>query len=263
MYDEQVDGHGGQSFTSHRFNTVNHTLFISDLHLQADRPDITGWFFSLLQKRAPQADALYILGDLFELWVGDDDHSPFHQSIIAALRQLADSGVPVYFLPGNRDFLVGQAFLTAAGAQLLPDPCKITLYDTPLLLTHGDLLCTLDKKHQVFRRYSQSPGWRRCFLALPLRFRVWLAALARRISRHNTSRTESYRMDVTPDALAILMQQEQVQLLIHGHTHRPDIHAFTLNGKPATRIVLGDWHHSGHALIYYADGHYEMIRFEN
>lgn len=242
---------------------MNHTLFISDLHLQADLPDITRWFFSLLQDHAIKADALYILGDLFELWVGDDDHNTFHQSIIAALRHVTDAGTPVYFLPGNRDFLLGQEFLNAAGVQLLPDPCTINLYGQPVLLTHGDLLCTLDKKHQAFRRFSQHPLCRRCFLALPLWLRQWVAHFARRASRFHTSKTEYHIMDVTSEALVALMEQADVRLLIHGHTHRPDIHSLTVSGEPATRIVLGDWHQSGHALIYYENGDYQMMRFNS
>jgi UDP-2,3-diacylglucosamine hydrolase len=156
---------------------MRHTLFISDLHLEPKRPDITRCFFNFLQNQAPQADALYILGDFFEVWIGDDEDTIFHRSIIAALKQLTDSGLSVYFMRGNRDFLIGQAFIRATGCHLLSDPTRIQLYGKDVLLAHGDALCTADHKHQNFRKYAQNPAYNRFFLWLPLFIRRAISRL--------------------------------------------------------------------------------------
>jgi UDP-2,3-diacylglucosamine hydrolase len=237
---------------------VNHTLFISDLHLEPERPDITTNFLSFLKNQAPKSDALYILGDLFEVWVGDDHLSEFNQSIINALRNLSDSGLPIYFMRGNRDFLISETFIKASGCRFLEDPTKINLYGTPILLTHGDLLCTDDYKHQAFRKYTQNPKFHRYFLALPLSLRLWIAKIIRRSSKKHT-RTISYaHLDVTQQAVDKLMSQYNVRLLIHGHTHRPAIHVLNHGSH---RIVLGDWHQHGSALVYDETGDYELIYF--
>jgi len=238
---------------------VNHTLFISDLHLEPDRSDITAWFFNLLKFDAPKADALYILGDLFEVWVGDDYLPDFNQSIATAIRALSDQGIPIYYMAGNRDFLLANNFAKAAGWQVLPDPTTITLYGKTILLSHGDMLCTDDHKHQTFRKYAQNPKYNRFFLKLPLFMRKWIARRLRNASKKHTSNISYTVMDVTPIAVEQLMRQHMVTQLIHGHTHRPNIHEFTLNNAPAQRIVLGDWHNHSSALIYYADGRYKLI----
>lgn len=237
---------------------MNHTLFISDLHLEPSRPDITAWFLKLLQFDAPKADALYILGDLFEVWVGDDYLPDFNQSIAAVIRTVSDQGIPVYYMPGNRDFLLGETFAQAAGWQMLADPTKINLYGKSILLSHGDMLCTEDYKHQAFRKYAQNPKYNRFFLKLPLFMRQWIARLLRNASKKHTSQIDYAVMDVTPSAVEQILQTYQVTQLIHGHTHRPHIHEFLLNGVSAQRIVLGDWHNHGSALVYYADGKFEL-----
>ncbi len=237
---------------------MNYTLFISDLHLEADRPDITQCFFNLLKNQALHADALYILGDLFEVWIGDDDLSPFNQSVLAAIKELVATKVPVYFLPGNRDFLIGQEFCRNTGCKLLPDPHKISLYGTPIVLTHGDRLCTQDIKHQKFRHYSLNPRYQRIFLQLPLKLRRFIAYIIRSMSKRHTSRSAPSMMDVAHEAVISILGNEQAKQLIHGHTHQPNIHHLNSEGVAAQRIVLGDWHQQGSTLIYYADGQYEL-----
>lgn len=234
---------------------MRHTLFISDLHLEPQRPDISAGFFRFLQTQATQADALYILGDLFEAWIGDDAESEFTQQVQAALAELK---IPVYLMRGNRDFLLGQTFARAAHCELLADPCKISLYGQDITLSHGDMLCTLDKKHQRFRKYAHNPQYNRLFLALPLSFRQWLARKIRHVSRSHTRKTAYEIMDVTVEAVDNLMRQQQTRLLIHGHTHRPAIHSIDSDRH---RIVLGDWHQQGSALIYYENHRYELLAF--
>lgn len=233
---------------------LNHTLFISDLHLELDRPDITAAFLAFLTHIAPHADALYILGDLFESWVGDDAACDFSRSITQALQQLH---IPVYVMRGNRDFLLGETFAAAAGCQLLPDPSRIQLYGQDVVLTHGDALCTEDRKHQWFRRYAHNPRYYRWFLLLPVALRRWLAQRIRNASRKHTATITSAHMDVTATAVTELLHTQHVTQLIHGHTHQPAIHRH----PDHTRIVLGDWHQHGNALVYYADGHYELLNY--
>jgi len=237
---------------------MSHTFFISDLHLEPNRPDITQCFFNFLHHQVPQAEALYILGDFFEVWIGDDEDTPFQRSIIAALKQLTDRGFPIYFMRGNRDFLIGEAFIHATGCRFLADPTVIDLYGKPVLLTHGDVLCTADLKHQRFRKYAQNPRYNRFFLALPLWLRRAIARLVRNISQ-KSNRTAAYAiMDVTPSAVTQQMQDHQVKLLIHGHTHRPAVHSLVLKGEPANRVVLGDWHTAGSVLVYEQNGQFAI-----
>ncbi len=239
---------------------THYTLFISDLHLQADQPLLTQLFFQLLQNQAQHADALYILGDFFEIWLGDDDRSTFNQQIINALKNLSSHGVPIYLLAGNRDFLLGQDFATAAGATLLTEPCLINLYGTVTLLLHGDSLCTQDVRHQWFRRFSRPNSVKRLFQLLPL---SWRRAIAQRI-RQSSQRYQkkiNYPIDVTPAAVIDIMQQYQVKQLIHGHTHRPQIESLHINNKAAQRIVLGAWHEAGNVLIYKENGEMKLEEF--
>lgn len=244
-----------------RSTMPHHTLFISDLHLEPGRPDSAEWFLHFLKNQAPQADALYILGDFFEVWIGDDHDSPFNKSIEAGLKTLTDTGFPIYFMRGNRDFLIGEAFAKATGCRLLPDPCKIDLYGKPILITHGDILCTQDVKHLKFRKFAQNPANNRYFLLLPLFLRKFIARQLRKASKNHTRQTAYHIMDVTPEAVDELMQAQGVNLLIHGHTHRPNMHFFRLKDQSASRIVLGSWHEQGNALIYYADGKCEFFSF--
>ncbi|WP_423185771.1 UDP-2,3-diacylglucosamine diphosphatase [Alishewanella sp. d11] len=222
-----------------------HTLFIADLHLSAQRPDITQAFLTFLQQQAPAADALYILGDLFEVWIGDDNPEPLLDTLAQAIKQLSLQ-VPVYFIHGNRDFLLKQAYATKAGMTLLPPHNVIDLYGTPTLIMHGDSLCTLDLKYQKFRRWWDQPWWQSLILSLPLWYRQRLAAKARAKSAqaktsYQTSGSASI-MDVTPTEVPLVMAHYGVQHLIHGHTHRPAVHDLMVKGQAAQRYVLGDWY---------------------
>lgn len=235
------------------------TLLISDLHLDGNRPDITAALLRLLAGEARAAEALYILGDLFEAWVGDDERGEPGETVAHALRALADSGVPVSLLRGNRDFLLGADFAERAGLSLLPDPCVVDLYGEPTLLMHGDLLCTGDSAYQAFRQQVRDPDWQEKFLAQPLPARQAFAAQARAASRaHQAGLADAGTMDsiadVTPAAVVETMRRYGVRRLIHGHTHRPAIHTLTVDERPATRVVLGDWHAQGSLLRIDRDG---------
>lgn len=238
--------------------TEVYTLFISDLHLQESQPEILQLFYRFLQQQAPHADALYILGDLFEVWLGDDDNQAFLQPIKNALKTLTLRGVPVYVMAGNRDFLLGQRFAQESGCQLLQDPTLIDLYGQPVLLTHGDLLCTQDKRHQYFRRFVQHPWVRRFLLAMPLSLRRKMGRRLRYLSYHRTQRLMDNIMDVTPAAVQKLMTHYQVARLIHGHTHRPAIHNGLVAGQNFSRMVLGAWHEQGSVLIYDSNGRVQL-----
>lgn len=239
---------------------MRHTLFISDLHLEPERPDITNAFFSFIKQKAQKADALYILGDFFEVWIGDDEKSAFHETIIMALKQLTDSGLPVYFMRGNRDFLIGKNFMRATGCQFLPDPTLINLYGKKILLTHGDALCTSDHKHQTFRKYAQNVKYNRFFLFFPLFIRRAIARWIRRASQKHTAGAPYRVMDVEQTTVEKEMREKNVMLLIHGHTHRPAVHKFILDEKSAYRVVLNDWHNQGGALMFEENG--EMLLIE-
>lgn len=227
------------------------TRFISDLHLSEARPDITRLFFDFLQTEARQSDALYILGDLFDAWIGDDDETPFHLSVMHALHQLTSAGVPVFFIAGNRDFLIGQRFSRKTRVQILPEPSVADLYGTPTLLMHGDTLCTLDTGYQRFRKLIRTPWLLSLLTRLPLSWRRAIAgALRKRSKTHKTPDAEQLRrMDVTDQAVVTAMKQAGVTRLIHGHTHRPGVHQHTLgHTRVAERIVLGDWYEQGSIL---------------
>ena len=218
------------------------TLFISDLHLDPVRPEITEEFLALLRGEARRAQALYILGDFFEVWVGDDDDDPHYGRVMAGLKELADTGVPLHFMHGNRDFLVGEAFLRKTGARLLQDPTVIDLYGRPTLLMHGDTLCTDDVEYQMVRRMLRDPAWQKDYLAKPLVERRAIAAHARAESKAHTAAKAEYIMDVNQREVEALMRKHQVSRLIHGHTHRPAVHRFKSDGRDKERIVLGDWY---------------------
>ncbi|MCY3987120.1 MAG: UDP-2,3-diacylglucosamine diphosphatase [Gammaproteobacteria bacterium] len=230
------------------------TLFISDLHLDATRPDATQAFREFLKHRAAKADALYILGDLFEAWVGDDDDDPHAAGIMDALEELTSGGVKAWFVHGNRDFLIGDDFSGRTGVTLLPETSVVDLGGENVLLMHGDSLCTDDHDYQEFRTMVRDPKWQAQFLALPLTARRALAAQARDASRISTGGKPMEIMDVNATAVAEAMRANGVQRFIHGHTHRPDVHEFELDGGPATRIVLGDWFQRGWALEYDGKG---------
>ncbi|UQY34619.1 UDP-2,3-diacylglucosamine diphosphatase [Pseudomonas fulva] len=223
-------------------------LLISDLHLEQERPDISRAFLHFLDTRARQAEALYILGDFFEVWIGDDAMTPFQHDIAAALRRLSDSGTRIYLMHGNRDFLLGKAFCREAGCTLLSDPHVVSLNGEKVLLMHGDSLCTLDIGYQKMRRLLRNPLSLFILRNLPLSTRHKLARKLRSESRSQTRMKASDIVDVTPDEVQRVMARHGVKTLIHGHTHRPAVHELLVDGQPARRIVLGDWDKQGWAL---------------
>nr|WP_238437500.1 UDP-2,3-diacylglucosamine diphosphatase [Pseudomonas chlororaphis] len=223
-------------------------MLISDLHLIDARPDITRAFLDLLGGRARSAQALYILGDFFEVWIGDDAMTPYQLSICQALRELSDSGTQVFLMHGNRDFMLGKAFCKAAGATLLKDPSVVDFYGEPVLLMHGDSLCTRDEAYMRMRRYLRNPVSLWILRHLPLRTRHKLARKLRNESRAQTRMKANDIVDVTPDEVPRIMQAFKVRTLVHGHTHRPAIHKLQIGDQAAKRIVLGDWDRQGWAL---------------
>lgn len=225
------------------------TLFIADLHLDDARPAITELFERYLASdEARAASAVYILGDLVEAWIGDDDDAELPARIAHATRALRDSGVPVYFMVGNRDFLLGQAFAERAGMTLLEDGTVHDIEGKPTLLMHGDVLCTDDVAYQAVRAQVRTEAWKQQILAMPLEARRAFAAKARSDSKSKTGSTDETIMDANQDAVEDSMRKAGVRRLVHGHTHRPAIHDFQLDGAPAQRIVLGDWYDHGSVL---------------
>jgi UDP-2,3-diacylglucosamine hydrolase len=238
-------------------------LLISDLHLEEERPDITRAFLSLLAGRARTAESIYILGDFFESWIGDDAMSPFQRSICQALRTLSDSGTKVFLMHGNRDFMIGKAFCKAAGCTLLKDPSVVNFNGEPVLLMHGDSLCTRDEAYMRMRRYLRHPLTLWVLRHLPLSTRHKLARKLRSESRAQTRMKANDIVDVTPDEVLRVMAESGVKTLIHGHTHRPAVHTVQLDGATAQRIVLGDWDREGWLLQIDELGfHLESFAFE-
>ena len=223
-------------------------LLISDLHLEEKRPDITRAFLLFLATRARQAEALYILGDFFEVWIGDDGMTPFQHEIADALRELSEAGTRIYLMHGNRDFLIGQRFCREAGCTLLSDPHKVQMNGEPVLLMPGDSLCTLDVGYMKLRRWLRNPLSLLILRNLPLSTRQKLARKLRNESRAQTRMKASDIVDVTPEEVVRIMAEYGVRTLIHGHTHRPAVHELIVNGQAARRIVLGDWDRQGWAL---------------
>lgn len=224
------------------------TLFISDLHLDPERPAVTELFLELLNTRARNTDAIYILGDLFEAWIGDDDHSPMNQAVCMGLSDCVSTGIPVFVMHGNRDFLLGEEFAKASRCTLLDDPALIDLYGTPTLLMHGDMLCTDDTEYMSFRRMVRDPQWQTELLSKSLQERRIIASGMRKQSRQQTGGKPESIMDVNDEAVREVMSTYNVQRLIHGHTHRPAVHELLLADMPAQRIVLGDWYEQGSLL---------------
>ena len=236
------------------------TLFIADLHLQTEEPAITAGFLRFLRGEAKNADALYILGDLFEAWIGDDDPNPLHREMAAAIHALVDSGVPCYFIHGNRDFLIGKRYARESGMTLLPEEQVLDLYGRRILIMHGDTLCTDDTGYLAFRAKVHTPWIQKVFLALPLFIRNRIAARMRAGSKTANSSKSMTIMDVNPQAVVSVMEKHGVQWLIHGHTHRPDVHSLIANGEPAHRVVLGAWHTEGSMVKVTPEG-VELIAF--
>lgn len=215
------------------------TLFISDLHLDKHRPQVTTAFERFMEIMAPRCDRLYILGDFFEVWIGDDDDCAFNAHIVHLLQQFTDRGGELYFMVGNRDFLIGADFAHRSGATLLEDPTVIDLYGTPTLLMHGDSLCTDDIDYMSFRQQARSPQWQQQLLSQPLAARREIARKLREQSQNMNSLKADDIMDVNHNEVMRIMNDTKVSRLIHGHTHRPQVHTLD-NGKE--RMVLGDWH---------------------
>lgn len=236
------------------------TLFIADLHLQTEEPAITAGFLHFLRGEAKTADALYILGDLFEAWIGDDDPDPLHREMAAAIKSLVDAGVPCFFIHGNRDFLLGKRYARESGMRLLKEEEVLDLYGRKVLIMHGDMLCTDDTGYQAFRAKVHTPWIQKLFLALPLFIRRRIAAKMRAGSKAANSSKSMTIMDVNPQAVVNVMEKHQVQWLIHGHTHRPDVHTLIANGTTAHRVVLGAWHSEGSMVKVTPEG-VELIAF--
>ena len=230
------------------------TLFISDLHLDADRPEIGEQFLAFLETEARVAEALYILGDLFESWVGDDDPNPHYAVIKTAIRALVDSGVPVFFMHGNRDFMIGQQFAEEVGVKLLDDPTPLELYGERVLLSHGDALCTDDQQYQQVRQMTRDPEWQAMMRAKPLEERLAFAEQARAASLAHHASASKEIMDVNADAVARCFLDHEMDILVHGHTHRPAVHMIDLPDRRVTRMVLGDWYEQGSVIVWDKDG---------
>ncbi|GAB4345240.1 MAG: UDP-2,3-diacylglucosamine diphosphatase [Gammaproteobacteria bacterium] len=237
------------------------TLFISDLHLEADRPGVTALFQRFLHEYGSRARALYILGDFFEVWIGDDDLSPLARWVVQTLRTLSDQGTEINLMVGNRDFLIGERFAEEAGCRLLDDPTIIDLGGTPTLLMHGDSLCTDDTEYQRFRQQVRGSEWRREFLAQPREIRAAVARDLRRQSRERSKGKPLTIMDVNQGEVESVMRHHGVTRLIHGHTHRPARHRFHLDSTPVERWVLGDWNATAQVLICDADKGMELVEF--
>lgn len=220
------------------------TLFISDLHLSHQTPQVMDGFFAFLRTTAGNAEHLYILGDFFDAWIGDDDDDPLIHKVKEQLKQFTRH-CPVSFMHGNRDFLIGEQFAEDTGVCLLPEQAVIDLYGRNALLLHGDTLCTTDAEYMQFRAMVRAPQWQQQVLALPLEQRRLMAADLRAKSQSMNAIKAEDIMDVTPEEVVAVMAEHQVDLLIHGHTHRPGTHKLIVDNRPAERWVLGDWHHRG------------------
>ena len=236
------------------------TLFISDLHLEPNSPIPLNYFKEFLASRVQQADALYILGDLFEVWLGDDQDEPTYQTIQTALHNVK---CPIFIMHGNRDFLLGTDFAEKTDCKLIKDPHIIDLYGTPTLLMHGDTLCTQDKDYQAFRQQVRHPEWQKQFLAQPLAQRRILAEQVRAQSKAKTKNTAEDIMDVTPEAVISALETHRVNQLIHGHTHRPAQHKLTIKGQTAYRQVLGDWREDSAIILSCTPDSCELIDLIN
>ena len=232
-------------------------LFVSDLHLDPAYPQLIQKFLDFIYQRAPQASALYLLGDVFEVWLGDDAHTTCHLPLKQALKNLSESGVPVYFMHGNRDFLIGQQFIAETGCQLIADPTTIFYANKKIVLAHGDTLCLDDTSYLRFRTINRWRLIQRCFLALPLRYRQRIARKIRTISRDKDTQLQ----DITVSEIPRLLSHYQADIFIHGHTHRPSIHYLQLDKNPQLHVVLSDWHDHGNAFELSDEGVARLFYF--
>lgn len=229
-------------------------LFVSDLHLDSARGEAIVSFIDFLATEASDAEKLFILGDLFEVWIGDDDDDPSANQVMDALTRLTRTGVSTYLMHGNRDFLIGERFADRTGCRILPDYSTFDIDGKLTLLTHGDLLCTDDVPYLRFRATTRNPDWQTDFLSKPLAERRKIARTMREVSQSETAAKPTEIMDVNQDAVEKVMREHKVRYLVHGHTHRPAVHRFELDGDDATRIVLGDWYQRGSVLRWDPSG---------
>lgn len=234
---------------------MRQTYFIADLHLSESRPDISAAFYHFLDTHVlnQNIDALYILGDFFEVWVGDDYVTPLSKEVAARLKQISDNATPVYFIHGNRDFIIRDKYAKQAGITLLPEQTVINLYGTPTVVLHGDEMCTQDTEYQNFRKKARGWWWPRLMLALPLWYRRSVAKKAREKSKQNQAGKSLEILDVTQEAVLDVFAKHQVKNMIHGHTHRPNVHHYKEQGTELTRTVLGDWYTQGSYLVVTPD----------
>mgnify|MGYP000650447545 CR=1 FL=1 len=230
------------------------TLFLSDLHLEDSRPEALHWIIGVVEGSAGDAPAVYIVGDLLEYWMGDDRPSQTARTLAGATRDLADRGVPIGFIHGNRDFLLGAAYAAQAGFDLLPETVTLDLYGTPTVLLHGDTLCTDDLEYQAVRAQTRDPSWQRQVLSMSVQERIDMARNARDASMAHTGSTAADIMDVNQQAVLDVFAPSGARLMIHGHTHRPAVHPFHVDERPVHRIVLGDWYEQGSMVEWDEDG---------
>lgn len=230
------------------------TLIIADLHLSEDEPAITAGFINFIYQQAVHAEQLYILGDFFNYWIGDDDPNPLHTQIAEALNYLQQQGVKCYFMHGNRDFLLGQRYAKQCGMTILAQSHLIELYGQKILLLHGDTLCIDDQAYQNYRKKVHTPWIQRLFLALPLFIRRRIAQKMRQNSRQASRMKAESIMDVNPQAVIKQLEHYHADWMIHGHTHRPAIHEIIHHDQHYFRGVLGAWHHEGSAFVINAQG---------
>lgn len=233
-------------------------LFISDLHLESARPDGIERFVDFAEREACAAERLYVLGDLFEAWIGDDDTDPGVRPVAAALKRLTGAGTACFIMHGNRDFLIGERFIAETGCTLLGDYETVDVHGAPVLLTHGDLLCTDDKDYMTLRATVRDPAWQAAFLAKPLEERRAIADGLRQLSRTEIAAKPEDIMDVNQAAVEATMQRFGVSTLLHGHTHRPAVHEITLDGEKAVRIVLGAWHERA-SIVRWDEKGFELV----
>jgi len=236
-------------------------LFISDLHLAPERPEIIQLFVEFMNNQAAQAESLYILGDLVEYWLGDDDDAAGLNDAFNAMKQQSENGLKIYLMHGNRDFLMGEKLAQRTGCTLINEPYIVTFDNNPVLLMHGDILCTDDVRYQELRKMLRNPAWIDDFLNKPLTERKQLAIALRKQSKEETQTKSSEIMDVNPSAVEQAFIDNNVSLLIHGHTHRPAIHNSEINNKPVKRIVLGDWYSQGSVLEFNNTDDYQLNHF--
>ena len=235
------------------------TLFVADLHLDVSRPAIVDAFLEFLVRVPSRAHSLYVLGDLFEAWVGDDDDAPLSRVVAEGLAKVSDAGVRIAFVHGNRDFLLGERYARACGMTLLPEASTHDVEGTPTLILHGDTLCTADREYQAFRRQARDPAWQAAVLSQPLTARRELAARAREESERHTAASMPAIMDVEEGAVRTALIDAGVTRLVHGHTHRRAIHALDTDRGIAERVVLGDWYEAGSVLVVEP----QSLRFES